>query len=148
MTARPIDEERIQELYARINEVYERISEFSLTESDFSRDRAKSRVVAAYVDSVVVSFYRAIEEANNLTFDTKAEYPAIPWEQVRGMRNAIAHAYFSLDLPTVWRTIQDDLPELKKVCEQYAADHNVSLGGERSLGLKDRLHGPEKALGQ
>lgn len=140
MTARPIDEERIQELYARINEVYERISEFGLTENDFSRDHAKSRVVAAYVDSVVVSFYRAIEEANNLTFDTKMEYPTIPWEQVRGMRNAIAHAYFSLDLPTVWRTIQDDLPDVKKVCEQYAADHSVSLEGERSLGLKDRMH--------
>ena len=29
------------------------------------------------------------------------------------MRNVLAHAYFGVDLPTVWRTIQDDLPLLK-----------------------------------
>lgn len=31
---------------------------------------------------------------------------------MRGMRNRIAHGYFSLDLDTMWSTVKDDLPAL------------------------------------
>ena len=29
-----------------------------------------------------------------------------------GMRNRLVHEYFHVDVETVWRTIQDDLPQL------------------------------------
>lgn len=41
-----------------------------------------------------------------------ARYPDIPWSAMRGMRNRIAHGYFSLDLDTMWSTVKDDLPAL------------------------------------
>lgn len=46
----------------------------------------------------------------------------------------------------MWRTIQNDLTEVKRVCERHAADHNVSLEGEKHLGLKDYLHDSSEAL--
>ncbi len=35
----------------------------------------------------------------------------IPWIQMRGMRNRVAHGYFELNLGTVWKSIHVELPE-------------------------------------
>lgn len=43
-----------------------------------------------------------------------ARYPLIPWKQMRGMRNRMAHGYFEIDLNIVWDTIQTSLPELER----------------------------------
>lgn len=51
-----------------------------------------------------------------------AEYPAfveahpeIPWREMRGMRNRMAHGYFDINLDIVWDTVQKALPELGKL---------------------------------
>src|SRR3990172_2180333 len=41
-----------------------------------------------------------------------AQYPEISWGGVYGMRNAIAHGYFAVDLDVVWKTVCKDLPAL------------------------------------
>jgi uncharacterized protein with HEPN domain len=41
-----------------------------------------------------------------------ARYPDVPWMQMRGMRNRMAHGYFDVDLEIVWRTVQESLPAL------------------------------------
>ena len=127
MTARPADNQRIQELYIQLNAIRKRIELLNLTAQDFSNDTDPDSLSAAYVDAVIVLFYRAIEEANELSYETKWEYPNIPWDQIRGMRNAVAHAYFKLDLPTVWDTIEHDLSALREVCEQYAENHGLKF---------------------
>ncbi len=38
-----------------------------------------------------------------------ARHPEIPWGGVYGMRNAIAHGYFAVDLDVVWKTVCEDL---------------------------------------
>lgn len=32
---------------------------------------------------------------------------------MKRMRNVVVHAYFDVDIETVWRTIHDDLPPLE-----------------------------------
>jgi uncharacterized protein with HEPN domain len=41
-----------------------------------------------------------------------ARHSEIPWGGVYGMRNAIAHGYFAVDLDIVWNTANNDLPAL------------------------------------
>lgn len=41
-----------------------------------------------------------------------ARHPEIPWGGAYGMRNAIAHGYFTVDLDVVWKTVCEDLPVL------------------------------------
>jgi uncharacterized protein with HEPN domain len=41
-----------------------------------------------------------------------ARHPEIPWGGIYGMRNAIAHGYFAVDLDVVWKTVCEDLPAL------------------------------------
>ena len=36
----------------------------------------------------------------------------VPWHQMKGMRNRIAHGYFDTDLEIVWDTAQAALPDL------------------------------------
>ncbi|MBC8099621.1 MAG: DUF86 domain-containing protein [Armatimonadetes bacterium] len=38
--------------------------------------------------------------------------PQIPWQQIRGFRNRIAHDYMNIDLELVWRIITDELTSL------------------------------------
>ncbi len=40
------------------------------------------------------------------------QHPEIPWGGIYGMRNAIAHGYFTVDLEVVWKTVCEDLPAL------------------------------------
>jgi uncharacterized protein with HEPN domain len=45
--------------------------------------------------------------------DFVANYPKVPWRQMKGMRNRMAHGYFDRDLDVVWDTLQTDLPGLE-----------------------------------
>lgn len=42
-----------------------------------------------------------------------AQHPDIPWTQMRGMRNRMAHGYFDIDLNVVWDTVQLSLRDLR-----------------------------------
>lgn len=38
--------------------------------------------------------------------------PELPWADIRGMRNRVAHEYFGVDVKVLWETAQEDLPQL------------------------------------
>jgi uncharacterized protein with HEPN domain len=40
------------------------------------------------------------------------EHPEIPWHDILGLRNRLAHGYFDINLNVVWDTTQNSLPEL------------------------------------
>lgn len=52
------------------------------------------------------------EAATRMSLETKQAHPEIPWPKMIGMRNRIVHAYFAVELETLWRVVQDDLPVL------------------------------------
>ena len=39
-------------------------------------------------------------------------YPSIPWKEVKGLRDIIAHHYFDIDAEEIWIIIKDELPPL------------------------------------
>lgn len=54
------------------------------------------------------------ELANGLSDEYKNMHQAIPWKEVRGMRNILAHRYGTLDIEVLWETITEDIPELER----------------------------------
>lgn len=52
------------------------------------------------------------EAASRVSESTRSSIPEIRWNAIRGMRNRLVHAYFAIDLETVWRTASEDLPEI------------------------------------
>ncbi len=70
------------------------------------------------IDAVVRNLSIIGEAANNLSENIKIKNPDIPWNEVVGMRNKIIHEYFGVDEEILWKTIKDDLPELKRLLEK------------------------------
>lgn len=54
------------------------------------------------------------EAAKNLSKDFKDKYSFIPWKDIIGMRDKIIHHYFGINLDTIWKVVQDDIPKLKE----------------------------------
>jgi len=63
-------------------------------------------------DSVIRRIEIIGEAARRISPQTRTAYPDIPWNAMIGMRNLMIHAYDDVDLQTVWRTVQHDLPAL------------------------------------
>jgi len=47
--------------------------------------------------------------------------PEIPWREVIGMRNHIAHGYFDINTDLVWDVIQNDLSSLLEATDYFIA---------------------------
>ncbi len=52
------------------------------------------------------------EAAARVSEETRTAHPEVPWNQARGMRNLLIHAYFSVDWDVVWTTATDSVPRL------------------------------------
>lgn len=65
------------------------------------------------------------EAAQHLPKEFKARHPAVPWRKIAATRNKIIHEYFGLKLDVIWKTVQNDLPELKKQLEEITKDYSV-----------------------
>ncbi len=54
------------------------------------------------------------EAARSLSEEFRQKHPEIPWSEIIGMRNVLAHRYFGIDVDIVWQAVDHDLPELKQ----------------------------------
>jgi uncharacterized protein with HEPN domain len=54
------------------------------------------------------------EAANHASAELREKRPEIPWRNIIGMRNILAHGYFEIDTDTVWKVVENDLPSLRK----------------------------------
>ena len=64
------------------------------------------------VDAVIRNFEIIGEAAGHIPLEIQEKYPELAWLEMRGMRNIVAHEYFGVSLPIIWRAIQKDLPPL------------------------------------
>lgn len=99
-----------------------------LAKDDFLADK---RTQQAVIMSLII-----IGEAATKVMDGYAEFtqahPEVPWRNMRGMRNRMAHGYFDIDLNVVWETAQEWLPELLKqlpTVRQDADDEDLNDEG-------------------
>ncbi len=64
--------------------------------------------------SAIVRQLEIIGEAvKNIPSSFREKHPAVPWKDIAGTRDVIIHGYFEVDLDAIWRTIKEDIPELK-----------------------------------
>ncbi|QDQ28753.1 DUF86 domain-containing protein [Chitinimonas arctica] len=79
-----------------------------LDRADFLDDK---RTQQAVVMSLII-----IGEAATKVMDSHTAFAQthdqLPWRNMRGMRNRIAHGYFDINLDLVWDTVQTALPQL------------------------------------
>ena len=74
------------------------------------------------VDAVVRNLEIIGEAARHIPAEVEAISPDIPWNDMRAMRNIIAHEYFGIDRLVVWETAAHDLPPLIPTLEKLLND--------------------------
>lgn len=63
-------------------------------------------------DAVQYNFMVIGEAANHLPSELTNMHPELPWKEMRGLRNVLAHTYFAVSLSILWETATSDLPPL------------------------------------
>ena len=56
------------------------------------------------------------ELVKHLSDEFVEKHDTIPWKQIRGMRNYLAHKYWNMDAEAIWKTVTDDIPQLRSGC--------------------------------
>ena len=51
-----------------------------------------------------------------LSEDVKSQNSMVPWRIIKDTRNFYVHAYGSIDVPSVWNTLVNDIPVLQTAC--------------------------------
>lgn len=52
------------------------------------------------------------EATKRLSTEFRLQHPEIPWKDIAGMHDILAHQYDRVNLNTLWDAIQIDIPEL------------------------------------
>lgn len=69
-------------------------------------------------DAVRIRLVEIGEAVKSLPADLVKTEPDIPWRQVAGMRDRLAHRYFDSSRQIVRNTVEKDLPELEAAIER------------------------------
>jgi len=79
-------------------------------------------------EMLLFALVRAIEiageAASQVTVETRAQLPDLPWASIIGMRNRLVHAYFDINRDILWTTVAEAAPPLAE------RSKNVLAGGE------------------
>jgi len=66
------------------------------------------------------------EASKNIPVRIKNKYKEIPWKKMSGMRDKLVHEYFGVNTEVVWKTIKEDMPELKKKILELIKELNIN----------------------
>mgnify|MGYP000954745937 CR=1 FL=1 len=85
----------------------------------FESFRADDRTFSAVIRKIEIIG----EAAKSIKPEIQASNPDIPWSVLARMRDKLIHGYFGIDADIIWKTVNNDLPEILPVisslCDKY-----------------------------
>jgi uncharacterized protein with HEPN domain len=84
---------------------------------EFSRDK---KTVFAVVRAIEIIG----EAARQIPEPLKNKHTQVPWKEMAGIRNKIAHEYFGVDVEVIWNTVKENIPQLKPLINDMLRDMN------------------------
>ena len=58
------------------------------------------------------------ENAGGLSDGFRERYPTVPWHEIIGLRNIIAHEYGNVDVEVLWEIVTENIPRLLDECRK------------------------------
>ncbi len=95
----------LHDILEAINDIESFIGDLSYDE--FIKDRKTLNAVIRSVEVIG-------EASKNLPDQIKEEHKDIPWKRMTGIRDKLVHGYFGVDTKTLYKTVTEDIPPLKK----------------------------------
>jgi uncharacterized protein with HEPN domain len=68
---------------------------------------------AVLMDAVARNLELIGEASTHVPEDVKLRHPHLPWSEMRGLRNVLAHGYMNVDFSIIWYTSRHRLGELE-----------------------------------
>jgi uncharacterized protein with HEPN domain len=103
----------LQDILDAVNDIESFVD--GMTYEEFIKDR---KTLNAVVRSIEI-----IGEASKSIPETlKANCKELPWKQMAGMRDKLIHAYFGVDVETLWKAVKENIPPLKKAIQKMLKD--------------------------
>lgn len=93
-------------------------SQIETAHMDFGHDKETFLHSTTYQNAICMCILQIGVLVDKLTEDFKGQHTDIPWRQIRGMRNFVAHEYGNLDPDVVRYTANEGIAELKAFCEK------------------------------
>ena len=85
--------------------------------------------------------------ATKLPEELRVATSELPWQEIKGMRIVVDHAYHSIDYERVWRTLRDDVPQLHRVVTRCVQRDLGDLSVPDRARGKGRGRGPDLGVG-
>jgi uncharacterized protein with HEPN domain len=82
------------------------------------RVRDERRDDALLHDALLFQFVVIGEAVKHLAPETRESAPEIPWADIAGLRDLIAHEYFRIDIERVLEIVERDLPPLERAIDR------------------------------
>ena len=76
-----------------------------------------------YRNAAALCILQIGELVGNLSDGFRTEHPAVPWRQIKAVRNIVAHKYGTVNAEITWEIITADIPALKKFCLTVIEGH-------------------------
>jgi len=115
----------IIETLEQVEQVIENLLESTANLSDIN-ELLKSADGMLRLNGICMCFIVIGEEIKRIDRYTDEKiltnYPSIPWKNIKGMRDRIAHGYFEIDTDVVFDTLKNDIPPLLVVIKQMKND--------------------------
>lgn len=86
-----------------------------LENADGSAAARESRLLH---DALLFQFVVIGEAVKHLAPETRDSAPEIPWTDIAGLRDLIAHEYFRIDMQRVLEIVERDLPPLAQTIDR------------------------------
>ncbi|NCR41769.1 MAG: DUF86 domain-containing protein [Microcystis aeruginosa W13-11] len=75
------------------------------------------------ISMMLIAISENIRRLDRLMGESLANrYPEIPWSEIKGIRNILAHNYFDIDPEEIYRICREDLEILKRVLGKIRHD--------------------------
>ena len=104
------DQSVLQHIKLHCDDIEEFIVRFGKDYDIFTSDKA-------YFNAVSMGILQIGELAGSLSEEYRAKTSkTIPWSNIKGMRNIVAHDYGSIDEELLWETATEDIPILLSFC--------------------------------
>ena len=119
------DHERIEHILEYCIKVENAMKRFGRKYTDFVNDEEYRSCISFFLLQIG-------ELANGLSDDFKSQTKdTVPWRQIIGFRNHVAHGYSRMEPKIIYNTMISDVPHLKSFCKTELERWPLGTGIER-----------------
>lgn len=103
----------LQDILDAVNDIERFVTDMSYEQ--FIKDKKTLNAVVRSIEVIG-------EASKRLPLSLKAKNSELPWREITGMRDKLIHAYFGMDTETIWKTVKENIPQLKQTIKKMAKD--------------------------